>query len=268
MEPQLVLKLNCGCSLESSAVSVSLSPTSRHLLVGLTSRTSRIISLSPVDRQLMAQVRSAVWCSSAVCGPGVPDQAAGRGAGAGQAGPQAGHQPGGLRSHEPQLHQVQQQNCTGTPRHGSPCHRVPRFQAGSIHCRPHRSLRKTASSMQIHSGFCLSESAARLVCCQRGSRGKNCAGGLAGHRYHREGIFHCFYKPHNFLPVHSYHIIFPSHQCTCKVWKEGCWISKTKTNNSKLVFSSSEMISLVPVRNSNCLKTLNIKLATLTGLQS
>ena len=43
-------------SLESSAVSVSLSPTSRHLLVGLTSRTSRIISLSPVDRQLMAQV--------------------------------------------------------------------------------------------------------------------------------------------------------------------------------------------------------------------
>ena len=43
-------------SLESSAVSVSLSPTSRHLLVGLTSRTSRIISLSPMDRQLMAQV--------------------------------------------------------------------------------------------------------------------------------------------------------------------------------------------------------------------
>ena len=43
-------------SLECSAVSVSLSPTSRHLLVGLTSRTSRIISLSPMDRQLMAQV--------------------------------------------------------------------------------------------------------------------------------------------------------------------------------------------------------------------
>merc|ERR1711963_408972 len=43
-------------SLQSSAVSVSLSPTSRHLLVGLTSRTSRIISLSPADRQLMAQV--------------------------------------------------------------------------------------------------------------------------------------------------------------------------------------------------------------------
>lgn len=43
-------------SLESCAVSVSLSPTSRHLLVGLTSRTSRIISLSPADRQLMAQV--------------------------------------------------------------------------------------------------------------------------------------------------------------------------------------------------------------------
>ena len=37
-------------------MSVSLSPTSRHLLVGLTSRTSRIISLSPMDRQLMAQV--------------------------------------------------------------------------------------------------------------------------------------------------------------------------------------------------------------------
>ena len=45
-------------SLECSAVSVSLSPTSRHLLVGLTSRTSRIISLSPMDRQLMAQVRT------------------------------------------------------------------------------------------------------------------------------------------------------------------------------------------------------------------
>ena len=44
-------------SLECSAVSVSLSPTSRHLLVGLTSKTSRIISLSPMDRQLMAQVR-------------------------------------------------------------------------------------------------------------------------------------------------------------------------------------------------------------------
>ena len=37
-------------------MSVSISPTSRHLLVGLTSRTSRIISLSPADRQLMAQV--------------------------------------------------------------------------------------------------------------------------------------------------------------------------------------------------------------------
>lgn len=82
--PRLVLKLNCGCSLESSAVSVSLSPTSRHLLVGLTSRTSRIISLSPVDRQLMAQVRSAVCVAAVQCvGPGVPDQAASRGAGAG-----------------------------------------------------------------------------------------------------------------------------------------------------------------------------------------
>ena len=53
--PDLIMSLS-PCSLESSAVSVSLSPTSRHLLVGLTSRTSRIISLSPMDRQLMAQV--------------------------------------------------------------------------------------------------------------------------------------------------------------------------------------------------------------------
>ena len=54
--PVLVTSLTPVSSLESSAVSVSLSPTSRHLLVGLTSRTSRIISLSPMDRQLMAQV--------------------------------------------------------------------------------------------------------------------------------------------------------------------------------------------------------------------
>ena len=54
--PLLVTSLTLVSSLESSAVSVSLSPTSRHLLVGLTSRTSRIISLSPMDRQLMAQV--------------------------------------------------------------------------------------------------------------------------------------------------------------------------------------------------------------------
>ena len=54
--PVLVTSLTPVFSLESSAVSVSLSPTSRHLLVGLTSRTSRIISLSPMDRQLMAQV--------------------------------------------------------------------------------------------------------------------------------------------------------------------------------------------------------------------
>lgn len=42
-------------SLESSAVSVSLSPTTRHLLVGLTSRAGRI-ALSPAERGLMAQV--------------------------------------------------------------------------------------------------------------------------------------------------------------------------------------------------------------------
>ena len=43
--------------LESSAVSVSLSPTARHLLVGLTTRAARI-TLSPADRSVMAQVRS------------------------------------------------------------------------------------------------------------------------------------------------------------------------------------------------------------------
>jgi len=42
-------------SLESSAVSVSLSPTSRHLLVGLAVRAGRI-SISPADRSLMAQI--------------------------------------------------------------------------------------------------------------------------------------------------------------------------------------------------------------------
>ncbi len=48
-------RLYATCSLESSAVSVSLSPTSRHLLVGLAMRAGRI-SLSPSDRTLMAQV--------------------------------------------------------------------------------------------------------------------------------------------------------------------------------------------------------------------
>lgn len=44
------------CCLESPAVSVSLSPTARHLLVGLTTRTTRM-TLSPRDdRSLMAQV--------------------------------------------------------------------------------------------------------------------------------------------------------------------------------------------------------------------
>jgi len=42
-------------SLESCAVSVSLSPTSRHLLVGLTSKT-RVMPVGTPDRPLMAQV--------------------------------------------------------------------------------------------------------------------------------------------------------------------------------------------------------------------
>merc|ERR1719288_430655 len=42
-------------SLESSAVSVSLSPTSRYLLVGLAVRTGRLI-LSPTERTLMGQI--------------------------------------------------------------------------------------------------------------------------------------------------------------------------------------------------------------------
>ena len=42
-------------SLESSAVSVSLSPTARHLLVGLAIRAGRI-TFSPADRSLMAQI--------------------------------------------------------------------------------------------------------------------------------------------------------------------------------------------------------------------
>merc|ERR1712079_234255 len=76
-------------SLESSAVSVSLSPTSRHLLVGLTSRISRIISLSPMDRQLMAQAFRIKLPS-----------------GARSAHPPTRYQPGGLWTHEPQLYQM------------------------------------------------------------------------------------------------------------------------------------------------------------------
>ena len=96
-------------SLECSAVSVSLSPTSRHLLVGLTSRTSRIISLSPMDRQLMAQVRSA----QSPCNQfqnfhvaGVQDKSAQLRWRERQTHTQARYQPGGLRSHELELHQV------------------------------------------------------------------------------------------------------------------------------------------------------------------
>ena len=47
-------KLFASFSLESSAVSVSLSPTSKHLMVGFT-RSPRI-TLSPSDRSLMAQI--------------------------------------------------------------------------------------------------------------------------------------------------------------------------------------------------------------------
>ena len=43
------------CSLESSAVSVSLSPTARYLIVGLAVRAPRL-TLSPGDRSLMAQI--------------------------------------------------------------------------------------------------------------------------------------------------------------------------------------------------------------------
>ena len=44
-------------SLESSAVSCSLSPTARHLIVGLAVRAGRI-PVSPADRTLMAQVNT------------------------------------------------------------------------------------------------------------------------------------------------------------------------------------------------------------------
>ena len=47
--------MNASFSLESSAVSVSLSPTSRYLLVGLAIRTGRLI-LSPTERTLMGQI--------------------------------------------------------------------------------------------------------------------------------------------------------------------------------------------------------------------
>ena len=44
------------CSLDSSAVSVSLSPTARHLIVGLDIRTASRIAMALGDRSLMAQV--------------------------------------------------------------------------------------------------------------------------------------------------------------------------------------------------------------------
>ena len=49
------VKYVCFFSLESSAVSVSLSPTSRYLLVGLAVRTGRL-TLSPTERTLMGQI--------------------------------------------------------------------------------------------------------------------------------------------------------------------------------------------------------------------
>merc|ERR1719412_2697913 len=48
-------RLFASFSLESSAVGVSLSPTSKHLMVGLAFRAQRI-TLSPSDRTLMAQI--------------------------------------------------------------------------------------------------------------------------------------------------------------------------------------------------------------------
>ena len=48
-------RLFASFSLESSAVSVSLSPTSKHLMVGLAMRPPRI-TLSPSDRTLIAQI--------------------------------------------------------------------------------------------------------------------------------------------------------------------------------------------------------------------
>ena len=52
---QTLQRMNASFSLESSAVSVSLSPTSRYLLVGLAIRTGRLI-LSPTERTLMGQI--------------------------------------------------------------------------------------------------------------------------------------------------------------------------------------------------------------------
>ena len=51
----IIVKYVCFSSLESSAVSVSLSPTSRYLLVGLAVRTGRL-TLSPTERTLMGQI--------------------------------------------------------------------------------------------------------------------------------------------------------------------------------------------------------------------
>ena len=105
------------------------------------------------------------------------------------------------------------------------------------------------------------------MCCQRGSRGKNCAEASLDIDITAREPFNASTN-HTFLFLFTPRIILYFQAINVHVCEEGCWISKTKTNNFKLVFSSSEMISLVPVRNSNCLKTLNIKLATLTGLQS
>jgi activator-of-BECN1-regulated-autophagy protein 1 len=55
LSPESKGRLYATYSLESSAVSVSLSPTSKHLMVGLALRAPRI-SLSPSDRSLMAQI--------------------------------------------------------------------------------------------------------------------------------------------------------------------------------------------------------------------
>ena len=56
LEDKSLGQLYATTSLESSAVSVSLSPTSKHLLVGISSRTHGRLSFSQADRGLMAQV--------------------------------------------------------------------------------------------------------------------------------------------------------------------------------------------------------------------
>lgn len=70
------------CSLESSsAVSVSLSPTSRHLIVGLTIRTASRIAVALGDRSLMAQVFRIVLPPSKGEGGGGGGSAGGGGGG-------------------------------------------------------------------------------------------------------------------------------------------------------------------------------------------